>query len=216
MSETTLTPVTLPRLNEPAPEFTAVTTQGEKSLADYKGKWLVLFSHPADFTPVCSTELMKFAEKHDDFKAINTELLGLSVDSIYSHIAWIANMKEKFDVEITYPMIADLSMDVARKYGMIQPGASDTSTVRCVFVIDDKSTVRAMIYYPLTNGRSVAEVYRLVKGLQTTDANGVATPEGWQPGEDVIVPPPKTQADALKRSGEGYETTDWWFSKKSL
>ena len=216
MSETTQSSVTLPRLNEPAPDFTAMTTQGEKSLGDYKGKWLVLFSHPADFTPVCSTELMKFAEKHSDFQAINTELLGLSVDSIYSHIAWIANMTDKFDVEITFPMIADLSMDVARKYGMIQPGASDTSTVLCVFVIDDKSTMRAMIYYPLTNGRSVAEVYRLVKGLQTTDANGVATPEGWQPGEQVIVPPPKTQADAVKRSSEGYETTDWWFSKKSL
>ena len=216
MTDTTAQPVTLPRLNEPAPDFKAMTTQGEKSLADYKGKWLVLFSHPADFTPVCSTELMKFAEKSEDFAAINTELMGLSIDSIYSHIAWIANMKEKFGVEIQYPLIADLSMDVARKYGMIQPGASDTSTVRCVFVIDDKSVVRAMIYYPLTNGRSVDEVYRIVKGLQTTDANGVATPEGWQPGEQVIVPPPKTQADAARRASEGFETTDWWFSKKSL
>ncbi len=206
----------MPGLNQPAPDFKAPTTHGEKTLADYKGKWLVLFSHPADFTPVCTTEFMAFAQRQADFAKINCELLGLSIDSTHSHVAWTRNIKEKFGVEIGFPIIADLSMNVATAYGMIQPGASDTSAVRATFLIDDKGILRAMIYYPMSNGRSIDEILRLMIALQTSDANGVATPEGWQPGDKVIVPPPKTVAEAEKRMNEGYECVDWYFCKKSL
>jgi peroxiredoxin (alkyl hydroperoxide reductase subunit C) len=206
----------MPRMNEPAPAFEAPTTHGVKKLEDYKGKWLILFSHPADFTPVCTTEFMAFARAHEEFQAMNTELLGLSIDSHYSHVAWVRNIKEKFGVEIPFPIIADLSMDVARAYGMIQPGASDTSAVRATFVIDPDGILRAMVYYPMSNGRSIPEFVRLVKALQTSDANKVATPEGWQPGEKVIVPPPASVEDAEARMAEGYECTDWYFCKKAL
>ena len=206
----------MPRLNEPAPAFNAPTTDGMKTLEDYKGQWLVLFSHPADFTPVCTTEFMAFARRHEDFKAVNTELLGLSIDSHYSHIAWIRNIKEKFDVDVNFPIIADLSMDVARAYGMIHPGAADTSAVRATFIIDPNGILRAMVYYPMTNGRSIDEFLRLIKSLQTSDEHGVATPEAWQPGDQVIVPPPATTDAAEARVNEGYECTDWYFCKKSL
>lgn len=208
--------VSLPQINKPAPDFKAKTTHGDKQLSDYNGKWLVLFSHPADFTPVCTTEFMAFAKKADDFKKLNTEVLGLSIDSVYSHLAWVRNIKDNFDIDIPFPIIADLDMKVAKAYGMVHPGASDTSAVRAVFVIDDKGILRAMVYYPLSNGRSIDEIYRLVQALQTSDKNGVATPENWKPGEKVIVPPPLTQEAAAKREGEGYEYTDWYFSKKEL
>jgi peroxiredoxin (alkyl hydroperoxide reductase subunit C) len=211
---TTMRP--MPRLNEPAPVFDAPTSQGPRRLEDYRGKWLVLFSHPADFTPVCTTEFMAFATAHKDFQDINAELLGLSIDSSHSHVAWIRNIKEKFGIDIPFPIIADLSMQVATAYGMIQPGASDTSAVRATFVIDPEGILRAMVYYPLTNGRSIPEILRLVKALQTSDTHGVATPEGWQPGDKVIVPPPATQEEAEKRLDEGYECTNWYFCKKSL
>ena len=202
----------MPRLNEPAPDFTAPTTHGEKSLSDYRGKWLVLFSHPADFTPVCTTEFMAFARRADEFRAINTELLGLSIDSNYSHIAWVRNIKEKFGVEIPFPIIADLKMEVAKKYGMIHPGAADTSAVRATFIIDPEGILRAMVYYPMTNGRSIDEILRLVKALQTTDKYKVATPEGWQPGDPVIVPPPATVEEAEKRfEMKDAEVKDWYF-----
>lgn len=204
----------LPRINEPAPAFHAQTTHGSRSLADYKGKWLVLFSHPADFTPVCTTEFTAFARAADDFRAANTELLGLSIDSIYSHLAWVQNIKEKFGVEIPFPIIEDLSMNVARAYGMIHPGAADTAAVRATFIIDDKGILRAMVYYPMTNGRSVAEILRLVRGLQFSLSNGVATPEGWQPGEKVLVGAPKTVDELKARMEAGLETTDWYFSMK--
>ena len=206
----------MPRLNEPAPEFVAKTTHGLKKLSDYKGKWLVLFSHPADFTPVCTTEFMAFAKAHPEFQKMNTELLGLSIDSNFAHIAWVRNIKEKFGVDIQFPIIEDLSMNVAHAYGMIQPGASDTSAVRATFIIDDKGILRAMVYYPMTNGRSIPEFVRLVNALQTSDANKVATPEGWQPGDKVIVPPPTTTEEAEKRADEGFEYTDWYFSKREL
>ena len=208
--------VTFPRLNERAPEFEARTTHGVKKLSDYEGKWLVLFSHPADFTPVCTTEFMAFARHYDDFQKLNCELLGLSIDSYYSHVAWVRNIKEKFGVEIQFPIIEDLSMNVARAYGMIHPGAADTSAVRATFIIDPKGTLRAMVYYPMTNGRSIPEFLRLVTALQASDANKIATPEGWQPGDKVIVPPPQDAAAAEKRVNEGYECTDWYFCKKSL
>jgi len=206
----------MPRLNERAPDFEAKTTHGVKKLSDYEGKWLVLFSHPADFTPVCTTEFMAFAKAYPEFQKVNTELLGLSIDSYYAHVAWVRNIKEKFGMDIPFPIIEDLSMKVANAYGMIQPGASDTSAVRATFIIDDKGILRAMVYYPMTNGRSIAEFLRLIQALQTSDANGVATPEGWQPGDKVIVPPPATAEAAEARMGEGYECTDWYFCKKSL
>ena len=206
----------MPGLNQPAPDFKAPTTHGEKSLSDYKGKWLVLFSHPADFTPVCTTEFMAFAQRHGDFQKLGCELLGLSIDSTFSHLAWTNAIKEKFGITIPFPIIEDLSMKVAQAYGMIQPGASDTSAVRATFIIDDKGVLRAMVYYPMSNGRSIDEVLRLVKALQTSDEHGVATPEGWQPGDKVIVPPPKTAEAMQKRLQEGYECTDWYFCKKSL
>ncbi|MBK1705044.1 peroxiredoxin [Halochromatium glycolicum] len=215
METVTQTP-SMPRLNEPAPAFDAPTTHGRKTLEDYRGKWLVLFSHPADFTPVCTTEFIAFAKRHADFQALGCELLGLSIDSNFSHIAWERNIKEKFGVEIGFPIIADLSMQVARAYGMIQPGASDTSAVRATFVIDPEGVLRAMVYYPMSNGRSIDEFVRLVKALQTSDANGVATPEGWQPGDKVIVPPPATAEEAEARMDAGYECSDWYFCKKEL
>ena len=205
-------PATAPRLNELAPDFQAVTTHGTAKLSDYRGRWLVLFSHPSDFTPVCTTEFIAFAKAHPRFQAIQCDLLGLSIDSVFSHIAWVRNIKEKFDVEIPFPIIEDLSMQVAHAYGMVQPGASDTSAVRAVFVIDKESKLRAMLYYPMSNGRSVAEILRLVQALQTSDRHKVATPEGWMPGAKVIVSPPKTVAEADRRGrGDDADCTDWYF-----
>jgi len=206
----------LPRLNEPAPDFEAPTTHGIRRLSDYRGKWLVLFSHPADFTPVCTTEFIAFAKAHGAFQALGCELLGLSIDSNFSHIAWERNIKEKFGVEIHFPIISDLSMQVAHAYGMIQPGESDTSAVRATFVIDPEGKLRAMVYYPMSNGRSIPEFLRLVTALQTSDQHGVATPEGWQPGDKVIVPPPDSAEAAQARLEEGHECVDWYFCKKQL
>ncbi|WP_321448220.1 peroxiredoxin [uncultured Cohaesibacter sp.] len=205
-----------PQLNKPAPDFCAPTTAGVKKLSDYEGKWLILFSHPADFTPVCSTEFMAFAKAYDQFQEMNCELLGLSIDSIHSHIAWVRSIKENWGVDIQFPIIDDISMTVAKAYGMIHPGASDTSAVRATFLIDPKGILRAMVYYPMSNGRSIPEFARLLAALQTSDANKVATPEGWQPGDKVIVPPPSTVEGANARASEGYETVDWYFSKKDL
>ncbi|MBK1691010.1 peroxiredoxin [Ectothiorhodospira mobilis] len=205
-----------PQLNAPAPHFRAVTTHGERSLEDYRGKWLVLFSHPADFTPVCTTEFIGFAERAGEFAKRNCELLGLSIDSVFSHLAWTRNIQEKFNVEIPFPIIEDLKMEVARAYGMIHPGAADTSAVRATFLIDPEGILRAMVYYPMSNGRSVDEFVRLLDALQTSDANGVATPEAWCPGQPVIVPPPKTAEGAKARENEGFDYVDWYFSRKSL
>ena len=208
--------VTMPRLNEPAPEFETKTTHGPRKLSDYKGKWLVLFSHPADFTPVCTTEFVAFSKAYPRFQAMNCELLGLSIDSNFAHIAWARNIEENFGVKVPFPIIEDLSMRVAHAYGMIQPGASDTSAVRATFFIDPESKLRAMVYYPMSNGRSIEEFLRLLEALQTSDTHGVATPEAWKPGEKVIVPPPQTQAAAEARQDEGYDYTDWYFSQKAL
>jgi peroxiredoxin (alkyl hydroperoxide reductase subunit C) len=208
--------ISLPRLNEPAPDFTAKTTHGIIKLSDLSGKWVVLFSHPADFTPVCTTEFIGFAQRKEKFDELNTQIIGLSIDSVFSHLAWVKSIKENFDVTIPFPIIDDLDMKVAKAYGMVHPGAADTSAVRAVFVIDPEGILRAMIYYPLSNGRSIDEIVRLVTALQTSDKHDVATPENWKPGEKVIVPPPKTQEDADKRKDMGYEYTDWYFSKKEL
>lgn len=210
-------PTRLPRINEPAPAFTAVTTHGPISLTDYKGKWLVLFSHPADFTPVCTTEFMAFAQRYDDFKARNAEILGVSVDSVYSHLAWVRNIEEKMGVKIPFPVVADLDMKVANAYGMIDPGAADTSAVRSVFVIDDKQNVRALVYYPMSAGRNIDEIVRLLDALQTGDKYGVACPANWKPGDKVVVPAPKTQADAEKRVADTtIDVKDWYLSLKNL
>lgn len=210
----------LPRLNEPAPHFAAVTTHGTRTLADYKGKWLILFSHPADFTPVCTTEFMGFAREAETFKSMNCELLGLSIDSIFAHLAWVRSIKQHFGVDIPFPIIEDLKMEVARAYGMIHPGAADTQAVRATFFIDPNGILRAMVYYPMSNGRSINEFVRLLQALQTSDKHGVATPEAWCPGDKVIVPPPKTSAAAEERvskgAAQGMEVTDWYFSKKTL
>ncbi len=208
--------INFPRLNEPAPDFKARTTSGERSLADYRGKWLILFSHPADFTPVCTTEFIGFAKAAPKFASMSCELLGLSIDSLFSHLAWMRNIQEKFGVEIPFPIIEDISMKVASAYGMVHPGAADTQAVRATFFIDPNGILRAMVYYPMSNGRSIDEFVRLLEALQTSDANGVATPENWCPGQPVIVPPPKTAEDAEKRAAEGYETVDWYFSTKTL
>lgn len=213
----TQAPRSLPRLNEPAPDFEALSTFGPIKLSDFRGKWVILFSHPADFTPVCTTELTEFARRHEEFKKLNTQLIGLSIDSIYSHLAWIRNMEQHFGVKIDYPLIADLDMKVAQLYGMIHPGASSTATVRCVFFIDDEGILRAMIYYPLTNGRSVDEILRVLQGLQLNKSKGVATPEGWKPGDKVIVPAPTTLPAAEERAKDkSLEVVDWYFAKKSL
>lgn len=209
--------ISLPRLNEPAPAFDAVTTAGRKTLEDYKGKWLILFSHPADFTPVCTTEFMAFQARKPQFDELNCELLGLSIDSHHSHNAWVLNIKEKFGVDIEFPIIADLDMKVATTYGMVHPGAADTSAVRATFIIDPEGVLRAMMYYPMSNGRSMDEFVRLVKAMQTSDANACATPEAWQPGDKVIVPPPSTTEEAKERMASGeYECVDFYFCKKSI
>ena len=208
--------VHLPLLGDPAPDFEADTTFGKLRLKDFRGKWLVLFSHPADFTPVCTTEFIAFAKIHDELKKRNTELMVLSIDSVSSHIAWIRNIEEKVGVRIPFPIIADLSKEIATKYGMIHPGQSSTATVRCVFVIDPEGILRAMLYYPLTNGRNMDEILRIIDAFQTTDKHGVATPANWRLGDEVVVPPPKTQEMAEKRVKEGYECVDWYLCKKKL
>ena len=215
--EQTETRVGLPRLNEPAPAFDAVTTHGPLRLSDYEGSWLILFSHPADFTPVCTTEFMAFAEIYPELQKRGVELLGLSIDSVFSHIAWVRNIEEKTGVKIPFPVIADLDRKVATAYGMVMPGESKTETSRCVFVIDPKGVLRAMIYYPLTTGRNMDEILRLVDALQTADTNGVATPANWRPGEKVILPAPNTTELAEERVSSGIgECTDWYLCKKSL
>lgn len=182
----------MPCLNEPAPNFKINSTHGMKELAHYKSKWLVLFSHPANVTPVCTTEFMAFSKNYDKFQALNCDLLGVPISRNVTHISWVRNIEKKFGFKIPFPIIEDLSMTVAHDYGMIQPGTSDTSAMRATFFIDPKSILRAMVCYPISNGRSVEELLRLLEALQTSDKHGVATPEGWKPGDKVIVPPPKT------------------------
>lgn len=207
----------LPRIGDPAPQFDAVTTHGNLKLSDYKDSWVLLFSHPADFTPVCTSEFIAFQEIYPQLRELNTELLGLSVDSVSSHIAWVRNIKEKFGVTIEYPVIADLSTDVAQKYGMIMPNESSTEASRAVFIIDGKQVVRAIIYYPLSTGRNMEEILRLVKALQTADEHQVATPANWNPGEKVIIPPAKTDELAEERTNDpDIECVDWYYCKKQI
>lgn len=208
----------IPRINDPAPDFDAITTQGAIKFSEWqKDSWVLLFSHPADFTPVCSTELVELARRESDFQKLNTKLIGLSIDSIHSHLAWRENLKQIMGVAIPYPIIADLDMKVAQKYGMLHPGASATATVRAVFIIDPKHLVRALVYYPMNVGRNVDELLRLVQGLQCADKHSVACPVNWKPGDKVIVPPPKTVDDVAERAKHSeYERIDFYLNKKSL
>jgi peroxiredoxin (alkyl hydroperoxide reductase subunit C) len=211
----------IPRIGDFAPDFKAATTQAtEMTFSQWQGKdWVVLFSHPADFTPVCSTELMEFARRAEDFKKVDTKLIGISVDSIHSHLAWLQNMKEKMGVEIPYPMIADIDMKVAQAYGMIHPGASTTATVRAVFIIDPQRLIRALVYYPMNAGRNVDEIFRLVQALQTADKHTVATPVNWRPGDKVVVPPPKRVDEVREREGhkgKDYDYQDFYLCLKEL
>jgi peroxiredoxin (alkyl hydroperoxide reductase subunit C) len=207
---------TLPRINDPAPQFSAVSTQGPIKLSDYKGKWVLLFSHPADFTPVCSTEFAAFARKQEDFNKRGVQLIGLSVDGVPSHIAWTRSIEQLLDVKIRFPVIADLDTKVSQAYGMIHPGASATATVRAVFFIDPNQNIRAMIYYPLTTGRSIDEILRVIDALQLNTEKSLATPANWHPGDKVVVPAPATVDGAEKRASEGYETKDWYLSFKQV
>jgi peroxiredoxin (alkyl hydroperoxide reductase subunit C) len=208
--------IRLPLIGEKAPDFEAATTQGTLRLSDFEGSWLVLFSHPADFTPVCTTEFIAFSEIYDELKKRNTELLGLSVDSVSSHIAWIRNVEEKMGVKIPFPIIADLNKEVSQKFGMIHPSQSKTETVRCVFIMDPESKIRTILYYPLTTGRNMKEILRIIDALQTTDKYKVATPANWKPGDPVVVPPPGTTEQAEERTKEGYDCKDWYLCFKKL
>jgi len=210
-------PPAMPRIGEEAPDFEAVTTHGVMKLSDYKDKkWVVLFSHPADFTPVCTTEFMALAAADDEFQALNAQLVGLSIDSIHSHLAWVRNIKEKMGVKIPFPVIADLDMHVASLFGMIHPNQSSTAAVRAVFFIDPSMIIRCILYYPLSNGRNIPELIRLLKAFQTSDTHSVATPANWQPGDKVVVPPPKTVEQSEIRDTEGYECKDWYLCFKTI
>jgi len=206
----------MPRIGERAPDFEALTTQGPLTMSDLRGQWVVLFSHPADFTPVCTTEFVALARRAEEFARRNVKLVGLSIDSIHSHLAWLRNIEEKLGVKIPFPVIADVDMKVASKFGMIHPEASTTATVRGLFVIDPEGFIRAMIYYPLQNGRSVDEILRLVDALQTTDQHHVATPADWHPGEKVIVPPPLTEEQVDEHLRSDYEKIDFYLMKRNL
>lgn len=218
--------VMMPRIGDKAPSFHAVTTQGDINFpADFSGSWVILFSHPADFTPVCTSEFMTFASLEEKFAKVNTKLVGLSVDGLYSHIAWLRTINEKIEykgmknVEVRFPLIEDITMEVATKYGMIQAGESSTRAVRAVFVIDPKGVIRTIIYYPLSLGRNFDELYRVVVGLQTADAFDVALPADWRPGDDVIVPPAGSCGVAKERMGDQSGEThcyDWFFCMKKL
>lgn len=217
--------IAMPRIGDNAPEFKAVTTQGPINFpSDYKGNWVILFSHPADFTPVCTSEFMTFASMEEKFNKANCKLVGLSVDGLYSHIAWLRTIKEKIeykgmkDVEVKFPLIEDITMDVAIKYGMIQPGESNTKAVRAVFFIDPKGIIRAIIYYPLSLGRNFEELYRALIAMQTADAFSVATPADWMPGDDVIVPTAGSCGIAKQRmeAKEEMHCYDWFFCTKKL
>ena len=215
----------MPRIGEKAPSFKAVTTQGEINFPEqYEGSWVILFSHPADFTPVCTSEFMTFATMAPKFEEANCKLVGLSVDGLYSHIAWLRTIKEKIeykgmkDVEVKFPLIEDITMEVAKKYGMMQPGESNTKAVRAVFVIDPKGVVRTVLYYPLSLGRNFEEIYRIVIALKTADEFSIATPADWQPGDDVIVPTAGSCGEAKERmeSKDEMHCYDWFFCTKKL
>ncbi|ULQ53160.1 peroxiredoxin [Flavihumibacter fluvii] len=208
---------TMPRIGDKAPDFDALTTIGQLNFSDYnKGSWVILFSHPADFTPVCTTELSGFAKEKEFFAAHNTKLMGLSIDSIHSHIAWVNAVQEKTGILFEFPIIADIDMKVAKLYGMLQPGESETSAVRAVFMIDPEGKVRLIMYYPLNIGRNMEEIKRTLLALQTSDTNKCAMPLNWEPGKKVIVPAPKTIKALAERKSSNLEMVDWYLALKSI
>ncbi|MFN3691327.1 MAG: peroxiredoxin [Fervidobacterium sp.] len=209
----------LPLIGGGVPEFTAKTTHGVINFPkDYLGKWVVLFSHPADFTPVCTTEFVAFQKRYADFRKLNTELIGLSIDQVFSHIKWVQWINEKLGVKIEFPVIADDRGEIAELLGMIHP-AKGTNTVRAVFIIDPNGILRAVLYYPQELGRNMDEILRMVKGLQVNDEYKVALPANWPNneliGDEVIIPPASDCATAEKRPQE-YDCYDWWFCHKKL
>lgn len=207
----------MPRIGDMAPDFEAITTTGKIKFSEFnKDKWVILFSHPADFTPVCTTELSEFARQQDYFTAQNTKLIGLSIDSIHSHMAWVHNVKEKLGVLMNFPIIADIDMHVAKLYGMLQPGESQTAAVRAVFFIDPTGKIRLIMYYPLTVGRNMDEIKRALLALQTSDANKCAMPLNWKQGDKVIVPPPTTVDAMIEREKSNYEMVDFYLAKKDI
>ncbi|PQV46923.1 1-Cys peroxiredoxin [Jejuia pallidilutea] len=208
----------MPRIGDQAPDFEAVTTKGKIKLSDFaKDKWIVMFSHPADFTPVCTTEMSGFATRKNEFDALNTELLGLSIDSIHAHLGWVQNVRENTGVYFDFPIIADLDMKVSKRYGMLQPNESETAAVRAVFFIDPKKKIRLIMYYPLNVGRNMNEILRALEALQTSDKHKVAMPLDWKKGDKVIVGPPKTLDELNERiADDSLEKVDWYLAKKNL
>jgi peroxiredoxin 2/4 len=210
----------IPRIMELAPNFEAKSTQGLIRLSDYtgKGKWVMLFSHPSDFTPVCSTEFIEFAKRQTDWDRLGVQLVGVSIDSLHSHIAWVLDLERIADVKIEFPIVVDLDQKISEAYGLVHEAVSDTATVRSVFVIDPKGLIRALLYYPMQLGRNVDELVRIFEALQTVDAHGVSCPVNWKPGDAVVAPAPATQADAEKRAGgaAGLDVKSWYLSTKEL
>jgi peroxiredoxin (alkyl hydroperoxide reductase subunit C) len=212
----TMTP-TMPRIGDIAPDFEAMTTTGKIKFSDYiKDKWTILFSHPADFTPVCTTEMTGFALDQNFFDEHDTKLIGLSIDSIHAHIAWVNNVKKNTGVLFEFPIIADIDMSVSKLYGMLQPGESETAAVRAVFFIDPNGKIRLIMYYPLNVGRNMEEIKRSLIALQTSDKHKVSLPLNWVPGEKAIVSPPKTVAEMIEREASDYEMVDFYLAKKDL
>jgi len=207
----------MPRIGDQAPDFKAMTTNGMIQFSEFiKGSWTIMFSHPADFTPVCTTEMSGFALLEDDFKKMNTKLIGLSIDSIHSHLAWVNNVKEKLGIFMRFPIIADIDMKVSKLYGMLMPGESETAAVRAVFFIDPNGKIRLIMYYPLNVGRNMDEIIRALQALQTADKYKVALPLNWKPGEKAIVPPPKTIEEMEERLKSNYEMVDFYLAKRDL
>ncbi len=208
----------MPRIGDTAPDFEAMSTKGKIKMSEFaQGKWTVMFSHPADFTPVCTTEMSGFAERKGEFEALNTELLGLSIDSVHAHLGWVQNVRKNTGVYFDFPIIADLDMNVSKKYGMIQPNESETAAVRAVFFIDPEKKIRLIMYYPLNVGRNMDEILRSLVALQTSDEHGVAMPLDWKKGDKVIVPPPKTLDELNDRlADDSCEKVDWYLAKKEL
>lgn len=216
-----MTETRIPRIMEQAPDFEANSTHGAIRLSDFtnKGRWVMLFSHPSDFTPVCSTEFVEFAKRHAEFEKLNVQLIGVSVDSVPSHIAWVRDLEQIANVQVQFPVVADLDQKVSQAYGLVHEAVSDTATVRAVFFIDPNQKVRALMYYPMQLGRSVDELIRVFQALQTSDANGVSCPANWVPGRQVIAAAPATLAEAAKRTstgGAGMDVMSWYLSKKDL
>ncbi|HLN54188.1 MAG TPA: peroxiredoxin [Lentimicrobium sp.] len=208
---------TVPRIGDIAPDFEALTTKGKIKFSEFaKDSWVILFSHPADFTPVCTTEMTGFAVREDEFKELNTKLLGLSIDSIHAHLAWVHSVNKSTGILIKFPIIADLDMKVAKLYGMLQPNESDTSAVRAVFFIDPRRKIRGIMHYPHNVGRNMDEIFRVIKALQVAEKHSVVLPLNWQPGDKVIVPPPKNVDDMLEREKSDYEMIDFYLAKRNV